>query len=146
MDVNFYINSSPPNYVDKTISLELEEECTFKQPTSITDPVLLINDDNSVLPLCNYVYIPSLNRYYFIKDIVSIHNDLWQVSCHVDVLMSNATQIKAQSALVARQENVTNTYLSDPRIKVQTDPYVQQIQFPNGFVSAWTYCLALLGN
>lgn len=146
MNIKLYTNKSDVNYVDKDITELATLTGYLKEATSVTDPVILLDSIDSYVASTNYIYISELNRYYFVNDITSINNGLWELSCHVDVLMSFRDTIRQQTCIVSRQENVTNMYLSDPRLKVQADPYVQQLYFPNGFNSSWSYCLVVMGN
>lgn len=146
MNITLYTNKSDSNFVDKDITSLYTTTGVIKEATSIIDPVILLGDIDNYVATCNYIYIQELNRYYYVGDIVSTNNGLWELTCHVDVLMSYRDTIRQQECIVARQENVTNMYLSDPRMKVQADPYVQQLYFPNGFNSAWEYVLVVMGN
>lgn len=67
---------------------------------SSSDP--MINDAN--LLSCNYAYIPEFHRYYFITEITSLHNKVWQVAMRVDVLMSYKDAIFDLECLVSRNE------------------------------------------
>lgn len=64
----------------------------------------------------NYIHIPEFNRFYFITNITSIKNNLWQIDCKCDVLMSYAAEIRDLHAIVERQENVFNKYIPDPML------------------------------
>ena len=74
--------------------------CTFKDPTSIIDPVILI--DATSVTSYNYAYIASFNRYYFIQDIVSVSTNLWEISLECDVLASYKSQIGSSSEYILR--------------------------------------------
>lgn len=67
---------------------------------SSSDP--MINDAN--LLSCNYAYIPEFHRYYFITEVTSLHNKVWQVAMRVDVLMSYKDAIFDLECLVARNQ------------------------------------------
>lgn len=85
----------------------------------------------------NYVYIPSFKRYYFVREMTSLKNDLWSVALHVDVLMSFRSQLKNVRAITKRQEYLCNNDLIDDRMKLLNYPALQtNITFPNGFLDA----------
>ena len=86
---------------------------------------------NSLLT-SNYAYITEFGRYYYITNIVCV-GDLFEVHMHVDVLMSFKGDIRSNSAVVSRQENVYNLYLQDGVFKTYSQPHMQVIQFPSGF-------------
>lgn len=116
MTISFYTNTSENYRVDKTLIAKLQTNCTLKDNTSIEDPVIYLTNFNDISDF-NYMYIEDWGRYYFIKDIVSVRNGLWEIHAHVDVLMSFSDQIKACSATCKRQENLFNMYLDDPEFK-----------------------------
>ena len=63
-------------------------------------------------------------RYYFITGIRSIRQDLWEISGHVDVLATYASEIRGTSAFVLYHTH-NNTELSDRRLGVKTTATVQ---------------------
>ena len=116
LTVNFYTNSSENYRVDKTITLQATADCLLKEATSVENPVIIINSGSNISGF-NYMYIQDFGRYYFITDIVSVRNGVWEVSGHVDVLMTYRSGIKACQATCKRQENLFNMYLDDPEFK-----------------------------
>lgn len=146
INITLYKNTSDVNIVDKTITQLTTTTAVLKEQSSIVDPTLILSDIDSQVANLNYIYIQEFNRYYYVNDIVSINNGLWEINCHCDVLMSFRDVIRQQTCIVSRQENVTNMYLSDPRLKVNANPHVQQLYFSNGFENTWNYCLVVMGN
>ena len=145
MTINLYNNTSPSNYVNKSISLVESLTGTLRNPTSIIDPVIIIERASPIG--FNYVQIPEFSRYYFIKGVSSEHNGLLAISMHVDVLMTYKSNIAASRAVVRRQENRYNTYLDDGIFKVYQNPKHKIIKFPNGFPAEnFSFVLALAGN
>lgn len=143
MIVELYINSSPSNYVTKSISLVDTLEGTLRNPTSIIDPVITIERDNPIG--FNYVRIPDFNRYYFVTGIASVSDTLISISMHCDVLMSYATSIKLGTAIIRRQENAYNLMLDDGIFKAYQNTKHKIIKFPYGF-NTFSYILVLAGN
>lgn len=138
-------NNSETNRVTKNITDLATITGDLKQETSIIDPVILIEGDLSSYTGCNYCTIQTFGRSYFINNIRSIRNSLFEISCHVDVLSSFATQIKACTGIVQRQENEWNLYLNDGVFKVYQNPIVQVKEFPADFDHP-SFVLALVGN
>lgn len=144
-DIIFYKNRSEPNRVDKSPYLEFFTILTgtLRNSTSVINPSILIelidkrdqvqsnnkdvvdSDNNKViiteisdLVKCNYCYIPIFNRYYYINDIISVKNKLWEIVMSVDVLMSYKDKILEQSGIIDRNEFEFNKFLEDDRVPV----------------------------
>lgn len=143
MIITLYNNTSPPNYVDKTISTVEVLEGTLRDSASIIDPVITI-ERNSPIGF-NYAHIPEFNRYYFVTGISSVIYGMVSISLHVDVLMTYKAQIRDMNAIIKRQETVYNTYLNDGIFKAYQNTQHKIIAFPNGF-SNYSYILAIAGN
>lgn len=126
-------NDSESNRLTKTLTDILSLSGTLKTETSIIDPVILVEADLSTLTGCNYCTIQAFGRSYFVTNIRSIRNGLVEISCHVDVLSTYATQIRANRAIVQRQENDWNLYLNDGVFKTYQNPQTVTKVFPAGF-------------
>ena len=116
MSVNFTlsVNESPKNKIGKTLGGTPKSfDCLLKDDTSIIDPVLIIETADSLAGY-NYMYSSDFGRYYFINNIECIGYNLWRISAHVDVLETYKDAIKANTAILERQTNFYNTYISDP--------------------------------
>lgn len=118
---------------------------TLKDNCSIIDPIFLVEADLADLKNANYCSVLTFGRSYFINDIISIRNGLVEIDCHVDVLSSFATEIKANKGIVFRQEESWNLYLNDGVLEVYQNPHVTTHEFPTGF-SGQSYVLALAGR
>lgn len=145
MNLTLMYNASEDNRVVKTVSTILSLTGTLRDGSSILNPAILIEADVAALTSCNYAYISDFGRYYFITDIQSLHNGLVMVSMHVDVLMSYASGILGNTAIIDRQEADWNLYLNDGVIKTYQDPKVVIKEFPSGF-SAPEIVLAVAGS
>ena len=138
-------NNSEKNKLDKDITDIITLSGVLKNETSIINPVILIEGDISSFTNCNYMTIPVFGRKYFITNIRSIRNNLFEVSAHVDVLSSFATQIRSNTAIIHRQENRWNLYLNDGSFRVYQNPMVLTREFPNGFTTQ-EFVLAVAGS
>lgn len=110
------INLSPTNKVTKEIEWHTPDLVgTLREGTSIIDPVIIVeaNSPGFHANKSNYCYIEEFGRYYYITNIVSPNYTLWELHCHVDVLMSYQGEIREQTAIVARQERKYNLMLDD---------------------------------
>lgn len=128
-----YRNESPTNYVNKSLAQIYEFVGTLRSGSSILNPIITFeaNAPGFQANQTNYLYVPDFGRYYYITDIISVHYTLWEIHCHVDVLMSYAEQIKEQQAIVARQEFKYNLMLDDGFFMCYQNPKIQTKLFSN---------------
>lgn len=115
-DINFYNNASDPKALTKSLTLTGTVSGLLVEGTSLIDPSITFELTN--LPAFNYVGIPTFNRYYFVKNITCVGENLWQIDMHVDVLESYRTHILNCPCVCERQENAGNLYLADDRMPV----------------------------
>lgn len=144
-NITLQINASEKNKLTKDITDLATLSGTLKNGTSIIDPVISFEGDLSSFVNCNYMTIPTFGRSYFINDIRSIRNNIYEISAHVDVLSSFATQIKSNTAIVRRQENQWNLYLNDGVFKTYQNPEIITKAFPSGFTTQ-EFVLAVAGS
>lgn len=88
--------------------------CTLKDATSITKPVLLFQTIEAVS--YNYIYIPDFGRFYFISSCQSIEG-MWEVACTEDYLASFKTEIGATLCNILYAHGSTKN-IPDQRIPV----------------------------
>ena len=143
LSVTLYNSSSPVEKIGKTLTSGGTYSCSLKDTTSILNPVLIIRTSDPVYNY-NYLYIQEFNRYYFINDIKSVNNNVWEISAHIDVLETYKTAILANEAVIRRQDKLFNLYLDDPEFHVLNYERVQTLKFPqNAFSKNLTYVLVV---
>ena len=149
MNAYLYYNKSDKRYMNKTLQSITYEggsdhiDVEFKEDTSITDPTFILRTQSKVLE-GNYIYVPNLNRYYYINDYVVSHQRIY-INCHVDVLMSFKNEIKQQNVIVSRQESSYNLYQVDPKMVIYNTPVYRVLKFPGGFDSTGHFVLCVAG-
>ena len=131
--INLYTNVSDSIVLSKSLTLIKSITGTLNDDTSIIDPVIVIEADKATISNLNYLKIDEFKRSYFVTGIKSIRNNLWELTCHVDVLSSFASEIKANEAIIKRQETSWNLYLNDDSIRCYQNPHIVTKQFPSGF-------------
>lgn len=140
-------NKSDDRVVTKTLTTITTLSGTLKASTSLIDPVIIIETSSANVANLNYITISDFKRSYFVKDIKSVKNGFWELTCHVDVISSFASEIKANTAIVNRQENKWNLYLNDDSIRCYQNPTIVTRQFPSGFhPSMPSYILLVAGS
>ena len=143
LSVTLYNSASPVEKIGKTLTAGGSYSCTLKDTTSVLNPVLIIRTSDAVYNY-NYLYIAEFQRYYFINDIKSVNNNVWEISAHVDVLETYKTAILANNAVIKRQEKLYNLYLDDPEFHVLNYERIQTLKFPaNAFSKNLKYVLVV---
>lgn len=148
MNIDLILNNSEPERVTKDLQTLATLTGSLKEGTSVINPTIMLEGSPATVQqivTSNYLHISDFGRYYFIRDISSVRTNLWEVSCHVDVLQTYADQIKAQTAIIQRQENNWNLYLNDGSFKVYQNPNVLTKPFPSGFTTT-EFVLAVAGS
>lgn len=141
-------SSSEKNRLDKSLTTLGTLTGTLRQDTSIIDPVFQVEGDLSSYVNANYCTIEAFGRSYFINNIRSLRNNLFEIACHVDVLSSFKTQIRTNKAIMHRSERNWNLYLNDGTLKMTQRPEkIVTQQFSNGdaFINHFSYVLILAG-
>lgn len=143
--IDLQISMSDKIEMDKTITTIASLSGTLKDATSIIDPVILVEGDLSQFAQCNYMTIPVFGRSYFVTNIRSIRNDLFEISAHVDVISTWKSEIRGNLAIVKKQQNDWNLYLNDGTFHTYQNPMVLAKQFPTGF-NTLEFVLAVAGS
>ena len=143
--ISLYQTASDNRMVNKVLTPVLYEsgeiwDCDIMSPSLILD----------VIPGANFNYLqiigtPFNARYYFVDNITIMQNDIIKVSCSIDVLMSHNSDIKKETAILARQTNLANLYFNDPDLPIENRNAVSFKQFPNGLENKAYYYLLIGG-
>lgn len=144
MNIILKRNNSENNHIGKDLTTIATLEGSLKNESSIVDPVILV--ELSELTDFNYLEIPKFGRSYFVRDVISVRNNLAEIHCHVDVLESFQGEIKAQRAVIRRQENRWNLYLDDGIFRTYQNSDIITKIFPSGFSSQLEFVLAVAGG
>lgn len=149
MNLILYTCKAEKNRVDKSAYLTkiAEYSGSVRGELNLMNPEILINTDLSNLNAANYLYIPDFQRYYFVKDPISVRTGISVVPCHEDVLMSFKGSIKNQYAVVARNQNDYSLYIDDDQFKAYQNLEEGCITFSSGFTtSGFSFVLITAGN
>lgn len=99
---------------------------------------------HNTFPTYNYVKYNS--RYYFVTGIKAIHDDLFEMSCEVDVLATFKASIQAISAYVLYYDHV-NTEIVDKRLSVKTTQVTKSTSGNFSYFGKGTiYVLSVIGK
>lgn len=146
MQINFFVNNSDPKVINKNITAGLSLDGYLKEECSIINPMIMIETDESVINY-NYLYIPTFNRYYYISDITSVHNNLFRITCNVDPLMSFKDQIMNLPVILDDTQSVNSDYYIDSEVwKTKVKTLTDIIAFPNGLNDNGEFILITAGG
>lgn len=138
-------NNSHNINLDKDITQIVMVSGALRDGTSIIDPQFLIEIPLEDVKNCNYCTVDTFGRSYFVTNIESVRTGLVLITCHVDVLTSFKNEIRANAAIIKKQENNWNLYLNDGTFHVYQNSTVTTHPFPAGFTSLH-YILAIAGD
>lgn len=102
------------------IAFEFKSNYNLFNPTIIINNIALTSNISNFIT-CNYVKITIIDaegeytqKYYFIKNIIFISNDLCEIELLEDVLFTFNNVISAMNLFVERSTNLGSSYISDP--------------------------------
>ena len=144
MQVQIYKTSSERHRLSKSLTNQINKTCHILDGTSITDPVIVIGYDSSILQH-TYAYITDFGRYYFITNIEVLPGQEIRLSLHVDVLMTYKDQIKACNARVTRSQSNYDPMISDNLIINKVNTNITQRKIGSGFTRANQYYVLIGG-
>lgn len=117
MEIKTYMNNSEAIRLNKNLTevstlsnVRLLENC------SLLNPSFVFKMPENIF--INYIYVPKFGRYYYINNMTILDNNMVQIDCSVDVLMSFKDEIKNTKQHIVRQENEYNMYMIDGRMAV----------------------------
>ena len=130
MTIQLYKNFSEANVVDKNLSHLTTLIGNLREGTSVLSPSIRLETDETIQNV-NYIYIEEFSRFYFVGDIVCVRNNIWDLTCHVDVLSTYKNQLRELGAIIARQEFSYNLYLEDDKMLTTSRRVYTTRAFPN---------------
>lgn len=150
MEINLFTCNAENERVDKTnyISNRFVMNGTLRDESSVIDPVILIEKTNPAKSNYNYMYIPEFGRWYYINDIISVRNALWEIHAHVDVLYTWGADIKNMEGLADKLEDFynANVYYDDGSFIMDCRKDIQVKEFPSGLNETGQYILICAGG
>lgn len=145
MSLILYNNMSDNRTIRKEIINETCFNGSLRDACSILEPVFTITSQN--FPRYNYAYIPDFQRYYFIKEITTMENNVFKINLEVDPLMSFKGDILALQVVVDKQSNnsIGDEYIDDGSLVAEVNTFTTVYNLPNGFNEHGEYILITAG-
>lgn len=131
---------------------EIVWDCTFKYGGSVLKLDIVINMigflQKKYLTQCNYMYIPDLNRYYFVDNIEFINGTQVKFSLSVDVLYTYADSILTTAQMIKRNAYTYNGLYQDEKYPVQQNKIsvvknFSNVPFDKNDMTSGKRCIAL---
>ena len=129
-----------PNELTKTLNNAIFVNGSFRSEIDSMDVIVEIEANTYDF---NYVHIPSLNKYYFLQNIVHVNAKVIRMLLHCDVLMTYKTDILASYGLVI-QGGTINPYYSS--IESESRQEIRRFTFPYKFNNNGNYVLVTITN
>lgn len=104
MTLKLYDCYDRDNDLDKTLLNETEKNITFLDKNDVINPIIILNEKTNK----NYCYIEELNRYYFIKNVTILNNNLFKYLLKLDVLQTYKNIIKNLSLHCIETDDITD--------------------------------------
>ena len=125
--IKTFIYNGKPNEVNKNLQANEEYTGVLNVTFNVLSPIIRFRTKTPVT--FNYVFIESLNRYYFVLEKQQ-DGDICTVRLSVDVLYTYKDIILNSAATLTKGEN-GNKYLSNRSNVVDVRPNIRKIDFPN---------------
>ena len=122
MELLLYQTLDNENVINKDLILKYTINIKLKDNVGIINPVITLNDKNTMdFNTCNYAYLPDFKRYYFIRSIENVSNDVWNLNLESDVLESFKNDILYSVVEINTGLKNGDYYASNPKIEVTKD-------------------------
>lgn len=129
-----------PNELTKTLNNAVIVNGSFRSEIDSMDVIVEIESNTYDF---NYVHIPSLNKYYFLQNLIHVNAKIIRMLLHCDVLMTYKTDILASYGLVI-QGGTINPYYSS--IESESRQAIRRFAFPYKFNNNGNYVLVTITN
>ena len=142
MQITLYNNASPVNKITKEITAVLNVTGILRDEADIVNPTIRIYAPT--LPYFNYAYIPDFRRYYYLRNVRAVRNEIFDITLQSDPLMS--FDLSNVSGVVIETQDGGNNYLPARNwvrlVKTKTDI----LNFGAGLLDSGEYILITAGG
>lgn len=100
VNVKLMRTRSAPNTLNKKVEVLSTVSCNIKEPIDVDNPVLYLSGDIANI---NYFQIEAFGQYYFADPLKPTgQNNIFELTGHVDPLMSNKAELLNLKGIVSR--------------------------------------------
>lgn len=140
-EITLYMNKSDDRVLNKTFAkVAYYKDIKIMENTNVLEPTVLLRRDiiggsyRDFLK-CNYAYLSSTTRYYFIKNYEMKSGGIIAIHLKCDVLQSYANEISNLSGLVLRNEFENTPYYVDNELPFLSGRNIERHDINNNFFS-----------
>lgn len=136
MTIKTYRHLGDSRKIDKNLTLvETYSNAEIVGDMIIQSPTISLQLDSFTDVInFNYIYIPELRRYYYVKNSTIREDGFVQIQCSVDVLKSFKTDILASTQYVERQENKCSYQVPDKGYTIKSNRNLTIKNFGNPII------------
>lgn len=138
--LELYKVTNQPNELTKTLNDAVIVNGSFRGEIDSMDVIVEIESNTYEF---NYIHIPSLNKYYFLQNMVHVNAKIIRMQLHCDVLMTYKADILASYGLVIQGGTINPYYSSIDSDSRQT---IRRVTFPYTFNNTGNYVLVTITN
>ena len=138
--LELYKVTNQPNELTKALNNAVIVNGSFRSEIDSMNVIVEIESNTYDF---NYVHIPSLNKYYFLQNLVHVNAKIIRMQLHCDVLMTYKADILASYGLVI-QGGTINPYYSS--IESESRQAIRRFAFPYKFNNNGNYVLVTITN
>lgn len=124
MLVTFYSGFSKKPNSTKQPTGGTDKTVTLKTPTSVINPVFILQGYS-----LSYNYVKWGSRYYYVDDIIVVHNNVAEYHCSSDPLATYKNDIGSSSQYVLRANSSYNLYIADTKYPTLNKSFVEELPF-----------------
>ena len=94
MDFKLWKNASPDNSINKSLSGGRTINIFLKKDVDVSSPEIILKTVSGIdFGTFNYAEIPALGRFYFIRSIDRLNNDVFRFNLECDVIETYKAEI-----------------------------------------------------
>lgn len=127
MEAFFYNYNGNYNSLPKTLGEATTLHGVLRDACNVEAPILTVRYQQPFK--FNYCYVPLFDRYYFVKRVDIMSNDVSRLELSCDILQTYKDAILASTGTVTQQDT-PNKYINSRELKYDVRPVFEKINFP----------------
>lgn len=146
MTATFYNNASAPEVVNKQLTTLGTANVEITNGFVVDKPTFQMRRDDNLLT-ANYMYIPHLNRYYYVT--LEVENGAFiRINAESDPLVSFWDSIKTSQCIAFRSTSNPDVRIDDDRVFKKPKPTIiyRKLGTPFQLSSSYNYVLTVTGK